>query len=1288
MDFNVENYLSSLSYINKDFQSIWDELLETVPKLTTKWLPSEANESDPLVVLLKELAIIADKLNYNIDKNVLELFPATLTQLRSAYNVYDSLGYTPDWYISATTTVSVIYSGLLSGSVPSTENAGAEFTIEKFQQVSDDDNEIVYTLLGDVAGENGDPIVVGIPATYTVTAMEGTLNDFTINGSNRITYSNLDSQNRLYFNETNIAQNGIIISENSDFSDFNVNELIGNGAIDSSDDSNYWRRVTNLNQYVAGQRIYKLGIDSVTNSVYIQFPDDIGNLMGNGLYIKYILSSGESGNIGRGDLTKFANVPSFPITTSTGTELTVSATDDFTITNTRSAQNGSDPLDIEEMRTQFNRIVGTFETLVTLRDYENFLNNYTDSIGNHVVSNVRVSDRFHDPFDTLTYKTMNSDGVISDVTTAVEWSTDTGVNTTMSAYDLRMYPFRAPQNDNYSNESDFNYSFNVGMNVNQMGGLTEEITGSSVIAESDVPVNITNPDYVLSESKCISHNFRNSRQPIIIPYTLDGQLYLQAPVTSTEATKILQSVESVLYSTLNPRVLSWGEMIDYGTVVENIKGADNRIQYVALNSIMYDNPIFAGEIGENSWNANSYPSIDHGYDVIERAILQGNKEWTEYSPFYYTYNQTNCAWYGNNSGGKEGDTGTGSSNPISTISTSIEITSSEAGTKFNSYVVGPNETLTILVPQYNTVTTYSNYLYFIAEGSSTQALLADTPNIIPEGCKILVFSTRDAAESYISSVVSRNAIVSYPLNAGTIIQSSVDINFVKTPTEDDIQNMGSSTTISVMERARGELKASESVTSTGGTYTIYIATNSSQLKSAFESGSSYTLLADEYLFYTDTLGLELGIVGEGTTLTPGSVIDKVFLIEDDKDTQSLLNGGTFTSFYNTWTSVKSGAISYELNDLYTFGENYIIRCAHQSVSSDGKETTVTTTWQNFISTDTQSNVFITLDDNITLADNINLIQYSLAKTNNDGNLVVGESGVITPGVWNNLPAILGGGTDSDDKYQMLIRLSVITGPATPQTFVTVDSYTFTDEEEKKFTSPSRVQNLVITESGQPTSVQLNNRTVQSSSIFAYQGGPSYSLTANEQSNFNIYSYVDSGSNGISISSSGFITVSQINSNIINTPTNIISVVAYTVQDSSEVKYAVVKGGVQINITTEEGEKTASIPTDGNELNAISGITTISIPYAVASNANYYNGTNSKYEAVSNIIGANSAAALNADSHLYYNGFCPLYLPSEEELISNPNLPESYFNKSHPYNGFCMPYLSSMNISISPQSLSR
>nr|DAU00280.1 MAG TPA: Baseplate wedge protein [Bacteriophage sp.] len=48
-------------------------------KLTYKWDPSISNESDPGVILLKLNAIIADKNNYNIDKNILETFPLSVT---------------------------------------------------------------------------------------------------------------------------------------------------------------------------------------------------------------------------------------------------------------------------------------------------------------------------------------------------------------------------------------------------------------------------------------------------------------------------------------------------------------------------------------------------------------------------------------------------------------------------------------------------------------------------------------------------------------------------------------------------------------------------------------------------------------------------------------------------------------------------------------------------------------------------------------------------------------------------------------------------------------------------------------------------------------------------------------------------------------------------------------------------------------------------------------------------------------------------------------------------------
>ena len=95
-----EKILAALSTTEKDFNSIWAEELDLTKTLTNRWDPSQSNESDPGVVLLKELAILGDKLNYNIDKNVLECFPLSVTQLGNARMLYDELGYKMHWYKS------------------------------------------------------------------------------------------------------------------------------------------------------------------------------------------------------------------------------------------------------------------------------------------------------------------------------------------------------------------------------------------------------------------------------------------------------------------------------------------------------------------------------------------------------------------------------------------------------------------------------------------------------------------------------------------------------------------------------------------------------------------------------------------------------------------------------------------------------------------------------------------------------------------------------------------------------------------------------------------------------------------------------------------------------------------------------------------------------------------------------------------------------------------------------------------------------------------------------------
>ena len=131
-------YLDTTSYTNKDFRSIWPELIDLVKDLTDKWDPINSNESDPGVALLKLKAFIADKLNYNIDKNVLEAFPSSVTQRGNAQKLYDSLGYQLKWYQSAITDIHFKYVNPKNSSDAINDaDTLITFNIPKFTQVCD-----------------------------------------------------------------------------------------------------------------------------------------------------------------------------------------------------------------------------------------------------------------------------------------------------------------------------------------------------------------------------------------------------------------------------------------------------------------------------------------------------------------------------------------------------------------------------------------------------------------------------------------------------------------------------------------------------------------------------------------------------------------------------------------------------------------------------------------------------------------------------------------------------------------------------------------------------------------------------------------------------------------------------------------------------------------------------------------------------------------------------------------------------------------------------------------------
>lgn len=1135
-EFNVENYLSNLSYINKDFNSLWNEILETVPKLTDKWMPSEANESDPLLVLLKELAIFADKNNYNVDKNILERFPATLTQLRSAYNVYDDLGYTPDWYISATTPITITFNN-----ISKTENSKAKTLLAdgnlpatlplRFKMVSDDKSNIVYTLLQDFIVETD-----STNTTHQIFAMEGKVNDLAVNGKTQLTSLNLDSQNKIYFTQTNIAQNGILISAESDFSDITYDEkqniLTGE-----------WKRVDNLNQWPSGSYVYKLGINSVTGSVYIQFPEDIGRLIGDGIYIKYLLSSGEQGNMGKGTISKFLN------TFSSLGDYNISD-ESFTLFNSQVVQNGRDPLDIEDMRKQFNKVVGVFDTLVTLRDYENYLYEYQNNLGEYIVSNIRVSDRFHDLTDSITYKHLNSLGEIEDVTETLKKDN----KDLMTPYNLKFYPLYPY--DYSGDKKAFNQCFET--DVKARGSLLDNCKSA------------------VEETECISHDvMESSGTPIFIPYDLEGQIFLQNQVSSVEAADILKKVNTQLYARLNPRELEWGKMLNYGDVVETIKSADSRIQYVALNAIHYENPTFT-----------ITPSVEI------RNIEAGNKAFTTYKDFAYYYNQSEFKYYPTSDDVK-----------ISSIETSVDL---PAQADRSTYTVGSNETFNILVPDYVTKTTYSNYLYVKAENGVVN-FVANTILPLPKNTSLKFYETKSSTDAIAS--------ITGPAN----LRCNKSIAIGQTPI-----NMGTSYVIEVLDRNAGAIRSTEDINTGSDTNQIvYVCTNSTALsnKLAEPGEPSYTLLPGEYLFYTDTYGLELGVFGEGTTLT-SSINKKIYVLKIlPENTQN----------YTDWTVISSGSIQYSVNNIYSFGEGYILSEISDEVDSTGSKIELMDKYPG------KSIYFAIPKGKLT---------YKYQDTESTFNL--------------------------SESIQGLLRLALAISPSIPQSLKANQKIHLTCTSTA---TPPVITVTDIAGKGDITDPK-SGVNVQSDKYLAYAGGTILLNKDTGEQDIRFITY-EGGSGAPTDDSLVEISTLEVSKKVIVPgAAGEYAIFPVTLGASDVVQYVVSKAG----------EDAVTMEFNGTSKDMISKI---GLPRVVDKDAVYTksDGTSSN---VSTLIGStNNYALINSADIGYSDQYNFTYIPEESDLITDPISANSYFLTQHVCNKYVLPKLkSTKNLTISSMSIKR
>lgn len=569
-----ELQISNKSYTNKDFEAVYTELLTYAEKLSKRFSPVNSNESDPFVVLLKLVAFVTDKVNYNVDKNILEAFMVSCTQEKSMRELCDMLGYHMHYYEAATT--EVIFKYKFTG-------AEGESTIEipKFSTVTDGNN-IQYVTTQDAHIETSTGVSESTPV------IQGKRKTFTVLGSDKILLENINN-NKLYFPELYVAQNGTFVSDKS---------------------GETWQIVDNLNIQQYGSKVYKFGFDTMINQPYLEFPDWISEIIGSGLSIDYIVTEGVSGNVGVKELTDVVR-------------LNKPADDkikdsDIIVVNSSAATNGKNIETIDEAYEGFKKTIGTFETLVTCRDYANYI--YKNM--SKQVSNIQVADRRSDINYALNVVEYDDYGP-----TVKSESNIRGIN----ANDLCLYPLKPLTNNTYTG---LKYVDNSGKEVFVTGGYDDAYRPLS---------NITPIKNRLEDSKTISHDYKDLKNDDLYyikdNYELSVVISTAYKVNVLEQLDIKYNIKNALIKEFNSRTLDWGEEIPFDKLVEVMMNADNRITNISLMQ-----PDHSLEFVEA--NGSSYKKGTTRYDfwinyIITKNILEGKVSLYDFDDeFSYAYTET------------------------------------------------------------------------------------------------------------------------------------------------------------------------------------------------------------------------------------------------------------------------------------------------------------------------------------------------------------------------------------------------------------------------------------------------------------------------------------------------------------------------------------------------------------------------------------------------------------------------------------------------------------------------
>jgi len=317
--------LTKFHITNRDYNSIYQELLDAIPNISQNWKSTE--DSDPGIVLVKLISILGDMLSYNHDRAVLEAYPATVLQRKNASQIFKLVGYKMHWYQSAN-----CYATLIN-------NTASTKTIPPFSIFSTIDNSIKYT--------NTEEIIV--PSNSEGNVLVNLIQGTPILPYKIINSLNTDWHSQYAFNilTSDIVDNKIYINDNLNIDENHIT-LIDNDGVK-------WEQVNDLSTTMMVGKYFEFDIDAL-DKPYIKLINYWNDYNISMFKLFYILSDGINGQVLENTLITFNPADD-----------SLSYTD-ITIINELSTA-GKNPETADEAREESVKYINTYNTLITLDDF-------------------------------------------------------------------------------------------------------------------------------------------------------------------------------------------------------------------------------------------------------------------------------------------------------------------------------------------------------------------------------------------------------------------------------------------------------------------------------------------------------------------------------------------------------------------------------------------------------------------------------------------------------------------------------------------------------------------------------------------------------------------------------------------------------------------------------------------------------------------------------------------------------------------------------------------------------